>query len=294
MGEGCCGQTGGYGITLIILACLVNGALGIACIAAGIVMFLLKKDYGQAVRIIYLVGLIIAGVLIVCCAIICAIAFSVTVQGRDAAIACFAIAFFIELIMLIIFVVAFFFTWQRGDYWNINLVAILVIPIAMAFCVLGILILLIERESLGRTALTIIIIICVIISFIFFLCMIAAIVFLILNNTRNNNSVMIWVIIALLIVGAVIDLVGVILAALVAVETVLGAVGFIIIGIVTGTLLLVALLYWFLNARTSDSVAYKWSILAVACACAFFLAVALIGLLCVGGLWILNVDAGLN
>jgi len=293
MGSGCCGETGAYGIVLIIIACLVNGAFGVACIVAGVIMFLLKKDYGQAVRIIYLIGLIIAGVLILCCAIICIIAFSISPEGRDAAIACFTIAFFVELILFIILFVAFFISWKKGDYWNVNLVAVFLIPVGMAFCVLGVLILLIERESLGRTALTIIIIICIILSFIFFLCMVAAVIFLILNNLKNDKSMLVWVVIILLIVGAVIDLVGVILAACVAAKTVVGAVGFILCGCVTGTLLLVSLFYWFFNARTSSSVAYKWSIFAVGCACAFFLAVALIGLLCVGGLWILNLDAGL-
>eukprot|EP01088_Endostelium_zonatum_P009758 TRINITY_DN23068_c0_g1_i1.p1 TRINITY_DN23068_c0_g1~~TRINITY_DN23068_c0_g1_i1.p1 ORF type:complete len:296 (-),score=17.27 TRINITY_DN23068_c0_g1_i1:66-953(-) len=292
-GDGCCGQTGGYGLALIIIAAFVNLALGVGCIVAGILMFILKKDYGQAIRIIYLVGLILAGIFIAACMVIVLIAFTISPDGRSAAIACFVIAFFFELIIFIILLVAFLGHWQRGDTFNVNLVGVFVVPIGMAFCVLGVLLLLIEWGKLGQTALTGIIIAAIVVSFIFFICLIVALVFLVIQTVRGSNALHRWVIIILLVFAALIDLAGVICAACVAADLIAAAIGFILIVIVTGTLVAVAILYWFLSARRSEQLAYKWSIFALGCIGAFFFAIALIGLLCVGGLWVLHIGPGL-
>jgi len=196
-------------------------------------------------------------------------------------------------VIFIILLVAFLLHWRRGDTLNVNLVGVFIMPIGMAFCVLGVLLLLIERNNLGRTALTALIIVAIILSFIFFICVVIAITFLTIHTLKYRNSIHRWVIIILLIFAAIIDLIGVILAACVAASETAAAVGFILIAIVTGTLVLVALLYWFISARHTDELAYKWSIFGVGAIGAFFFCVALIGLLCVGGLWILNEDPGL-
>jgi len=294
MGDGCCGETGAFGLVLIIVALLVNAALGIGCIVIGVVYFLWKKDYGQAIRILYLVGLIIVGTLIVMLMIVAVIAFSLTETGRDAALACFVITFFIELILFLVLFFAFFRSWRMGDKWNLNLVAVFAVPVGMAFCVLAVLLLLIERTSIGSTALTIIVIIAVVLSFIFFIIMVVGIIFLIIYNVRTEHRVWIWVIVVLLIIGAIIDLIGSALAASFDRNLTTGAIGFIICALVTGILLCIFLFYWFFTTRKDEStVAHKWSILTLGCCCAFFLAVALIGLLCLGGLWITDQDPGL-
>eukprot|EP01089_Gocevia_fonbrunei_P020732 TRINITY_DN778_c0_g1_i1.p1 TRINITY_DN778_c0_g1~~TRINITY_DN778_c0_g1_i1.p1 ORF type:complete len:296 (-),score=26.60 TRINITY_DN778_c0_g1_i1:81-968(-) len=295
MGDGCCGETGAFGIVLIIIACLVNGAIGIGCITVGILHFIWKKDYGQAMRFIYLIGLIISGVIILMLMIIAAIAFSISDTGRNAAIAAFTITFFFELVIFIILFIAFFKAWRMGDKFNLNLVAVFGVPVGMAFCVIAVLLLLIERTSLGATALTIIAIVMIVLTFICLVLLVVGTVFLIIHNVRGAQRMFIWVVSILLIICSILYFIGFVLTCFFARSLTVGAVGFILCCIITGILLAVFLFYWFFSARKDhDSAAQKWAILALGCGAAFFFAVGLIGLLCMGGLWITSEDPTLG
>jgi len=283
----CCGETGALGIALLIIALVVSFIFAVLCIAGALFMFLAKRNnekYVLAIRLIYLIGLLIAGIITIV-AVILAAFFALNVE---LALACFGAIFIIELIVLIVLAVAFFIAWKKGDYLNVNLVALVVCPIGMAFCVIAIIILLIERENLGNTALTVIAIIALCLEFVFFVALCISIGWLIFHNIRGEKAVTTWVAIGALVVAAVVQICGVILAAFFDLSLLVGSIGFLLCLAVTLSMTLYFLIYWFILARTSESLAYKWTIFILACVCGFFVAVALIGLLTMGGKFILR------
>jgi len=284
----CCGETGAYGIVLIIIALIISFLLGAACIAGAIFMFLAKRDaWAPGQRWTYLVGLIIAGVLILG-AFVVACFFPL---DRIAGMVGFAVIFFVELAVLIVFAVFLWLTYRAGDYWNINLGAVLVMPVGMAFCVIAILLLLIEGGYLGETAMVILIIIAIVLCFAFFLLIVGVIIWLVINNL-SEGSFRTWMVIGVLVIAGVLQIAGVITSCFFALDLIAGAVGLIICALVAGIIMFIYAIFFFL-ARNSEDRAYKWTVFSVSCVCAFFLCAALIGLLCMGGLWVTNNDGEL-
>jgi heme/copper-type cytochrome/quinol oxidase subunit 4 len=281
----CCGVTGPFGLTLIILALIVSFLMGVGCIVCAIWIFISKRDsvtWGEGQRWSYLVGLCIAGVLILLAFIVAC----VFAANRIAGMVGFAIIFCIELALLVWFAVFLYLSYKEGDYWTLDLAAVLILPIGMAFCVIAILLLLIEGYYIGTSALDTFIIVALVLCFIFFLLIVAVIAWLIYNN-MEEGATRTWIVVGILLVAAVLQIAGVITTCFFTLSLTAGAVGFIICALVAGIIMTVYAIFFFI-ARDTEDKAYKWTVFTVACVCAFFCAVALIGLLAMGGLWVTN------
>ena len=155
-------RTGDFGIVFVSLAVFVCLCYALACFASAAIMFFLKREHGIGQQLAWIVGLyhdrvtlstiyslvniypillglIIAGVLVLLGTIVAAFFPLSPIPGWVG----FAICFCVEGVIFVVMLVLLWLSTRKGHYINLYLIASVITPFCMGAAFIGIFILLV-------------------------------------------------------------------------------------------------------------------------------------------------------